>query len=31
MLKVGTSVAIPYSFEGNAFNSWIGTTEEKTH
>ncbi|CAG8396945.1 unnamed protein product [Penicillium salamii] len=28
LLKIGTSVAIPYSFCGKVFNSWIGTTEE---
>ncbi|CAI7569446.1 unnamed protein product [Penicillium glandicola] len=29
LLQVGTSVAIPYTFDGFVFNSWIGTTEEK--
>lgn len=30
LLKIGTSVAIPYSFNGGVFGSWIGTTEEKS-
>ena len=30
ILQIGTSTAIPYSFNGNVFSSWIGTTEEKT-
>jgi hypothetical protein len=28
-LKIGTTVAIPYSFHGEVFNSWIRTAEEK--
>lgn len=28
LLKIGTGVAIPYSFCGGVFSSWIGTTEE---
>ncbi|CAG7939345.1 unnamed protein product [Penicillium salamii] len=28
LLKIGTSSAIPYSFCGTVFSSWIGTTEE---
>ncbi|KAJ5253826.1 hypothetical protein N7524_011006 [Penicillium chrysogenum] len=28
LLKIGTGVAIPYSFCGRVFSSWIGTTEE---
>ena len=27
-LKIGTGVAIPYSFCGRVFGSWVGTTDE---
>lgn len=30
LLQIGISVAIPYNFDGRAFNSWIGTKEEKS-
>lgn len=29
LLKIGTSVAIPYSFHGDVFGSWIATVEEE--
>lgn len=28
LLKIGTRVAIPCSFSGRVFSSWIGITEE---
>ncbi|KAJ5691090.1 hypothetical protein N7488_011825 [Penicillium malachiteum] len=28
LLQIGTSVAIPFNFDGKSFNSWVGTTKE---